>query len=155
VYLVLTTVAVYLCCVKRRWVPIPDATLPDLNLLSVPKGPASPAAGSRHNELYVLLLFLIYLFLTTDCCPTNYLNIYRTDLRQTFKVARRTKSALWLLNMGHYTHTLTYLLTYLLTMGVDDQPEIVFSIRQGKLPRQPTSVGFDRRLTLGTSICIC
>ena len=113
-YLVLTTVAVYLCCVKRRWVPIPDSTLPDLNLLSVPKGPASPAAGSRHNELYVLLLFLIYLFLTTDCCPTNYLNIYRTDLRQTFKVARRTKSALWLLIMGHYTHTLTYLLTYLL-----------------------------------------
>jgi len=63
-----------------------------------------PAAGSRHGGLYVRLLFLIF----NDSCQTNYLKMYRTDLRQVLKADR--------------------------TMHVDDQSKISFSITQGTLP---------------------
>ena len=61
----------------------------------------SPPGGrgeGRHDGLYILLLFLIF----NDSCQTNYLKIYPTDLRQSFRVGR--------------------------TMAVDDQTEISFSI---------------------------
>ena len=48
-----------------------------------------PAAVNRPSGLYVLLLFLIY----NDSCQTNYLNIYRTDLRQILRVGRTTVAA--------------------------------------------------------------
>ena len=63
-----------------------------------------PAAGSRHGGLYVRLLFLIF----NDSCQTNYLKMYRTDLRQVLKADR--------------------------TMHVDDQSKISFQITQGTLP---------------------
>ena len=59
---------------------------------------ARPGGEGRHDGLYVLLLFLIF----NDSCQTNYLKIYPTDLRQSFRVGR--------------------------TMAVDDQTEISFSI---------------------------
>ena len=40
-----------------------------------------PAAASRHGGLCVLLLFLIYSFISNDFRQTNYLTIYPTDLR--------------------------------------------------------------------------
>jgi len=49
------------------------------------------AAKSMHGVLYVLLLFLIYFCsYFNDSCHTNYLKIYRTDLRQIFGVDRTT-----------------------------------------------------------------
>ena len=82
---------------------------------------ARPAAESRHDGLYVLLLLLIYLFLFnfSDSRQTNYLKIYCTDLRQIFRVGR--------------------------TMTVDGQTEMSFSIPQGMLPWQPIFVGFIHR----------
>ena len=47
---------------------------------------ARPSA--EHGQLYVLLLFLIHLFIFNDFCQSNYLSIYRTDIRQIFKVGR-------------------------------------------------------------------
>jgi len=57
--------------------------------------------------LHLLLLFLIYLSSFIDSSQTNYLKIYRTDLRQIF----------WVVGV----------------MAVDDQSEISFSICQGTL----------------------
>ena len=34
--------------------------------------------------------FLFIYFLVHDSCPTNYLKLYRTDVRQTFRVSRST-----------------------------------------------------------------
>jgi len=73
----------------------------------------SAAESSRPSGLYVLLLFLIY----NDSCQTNYLNIYRTDLRQILQVGRTTAAG--------------------------DPSEInLLLIPQGTLPWQPISVGF-------------
>jgi len=47
---------------------------------------ATPAAESRHGWLHVLrLLFIYFIFYVLT---TNYLQIYRTDLRQCFSVCR-------------------------------------------------------------------
>ena len=45
---------------------------------------------------YVLLLFLV----SNDLCQTNYLNVYRIDLRHVFRIGR--------------------------TVAVDDQPQVSF-----------------------------
>ena len=45
---------------------------------------ARPAVESIHGELYLLLPFIF-----NDSCLTNYLEIYRTNLRQIFRVGRR------------------------------------------------------------------
>jgi len=50
-----------------------------------------PAAGSRHGGLYVRLLFLIF----NDSCQTNYLKMYRTDLRQVLKA----DICMWMTNL--------------------------------------------------------
>jgi len=46
----------------------------------------SAAAYQQRGGLFILLWFLIYLFIylfiLNDFCQTNYLKIYRTDLRQ-------------------------------------------------------------------------
>ena len=41
------------------------------------------------DGLHVLLLFLLYFKnISNDSCRTNYLKIYRIDLRQIFKIGR-------------------------------------------------------------------
>jgi len=84
-------------------------------------------ARVRYIGLYVLFsppgccstagyMFCCCLFFN-DFCQTNYLNIYRTDLRQIYRIGR--------------------------AMAVYDQSESsFFSIPQGTLPRQPKFVGF-------------
>jgi len=72
--------------------------------------------------LYILLLFLVF----NDYCQTNYFKIYRTDLRQIFRVGRTT--------------------------AVDDQSEISFSILQRTLPQQPVLVAQPGGLTLGFAV---
>jgi len=54
------------------------------------------------------LCFLFICLYFNDFCQTNYLNIYRTDLPQTFGVGAN--------------------------VAVDDQLEVSFSISQGTLP---------------------
>jgi len=68
--------------------------------------------------LHLLLLFLIYWSSFIDSSQTNYLKIYRTDLRQIF----------WVVGV----------------MAVDDQSEISFSICQERWH----FVGFIHRIDL-------
>jgi len=60
-----------------------------------------------------------FLFIFNDFCRPNYLEIYRTELYQIFRVGR--------------------------TVAVDDQSEISFSIPRGMLPWQPIFASFIRR----------
>jgi len=55
---------------------------------------ARPVAESRHGELCVLLLFLIYLFIFNDCCQTNYFKISWTDLRHICRTG-----TCWMINL--------------------------------------------------------
>jgi len=47
-----------------------------------------PGKSSSQRQAYVLLVFfyLFYILYFNDFCPTNYLNTYKTDLRQLFPV---------------------------------------------------------------------
>jgi len=78
---------------------------------------ARPADENRPPTscMFCCCFLFIYLLLTIPFRPI----IYRTDLRQIFRVGR--------------------------TMAVDDQSEVSFSIPQGTLPQQPIFVGFIRR----------
>jgi len=52
--------------------------------------------------------YVSYLFIFNDSCQTNYLKIYKTDLRQILRVDR--------------------------TMAVDDESEISFLVTQSTFP---------------------
>jgi len=73
---------------------------------------AQPKAGLRAD------VFLIYLFIFifSDFCLTNYLNIYWADLRQISRVGR--------------------------AVAVDERSEVSFSTPLWTLPWQPIFVGF-------------
>jgi len=83
---------------------------------------ALPAANSRHDKPYFLLLLLIYLFilLFNESCRTSYRNIYRNDLCQIFQ-GWKNYGCRW---------------------SVWNQ---FFSIPQGTFPEWPVFVGFIQR----------
>jgi len=81
------------------------------------------AIGSAAVCYLFIYLFVFYLFIylfINDSFQANYLNIFRTDLRQIRRVGR--------------------------TIAVEDQPEISFFICQRTLSYKPIIIGFIYRI---------